>query len=210
MAEKQTRAVSVAITARLAIRVLPLLAGEFAESKLNLERVADDIVLPIFRAAAVAWAGGRYLDQDMGINALYAAEAAFIASDAASNAVARDATAAAEAAARVAAHADRAAVAEAAFAAYYAADAARGAAIVAFYADATNADAYSWDTAEADAEIAADAAARLAYDELWNAVSADATRLEGADAIQPDELANEPIWSMGVPRFVWDFERVFF
>ncbi|MGC2221225.1 MAG: hypothetical protein WA624_02090, partial [Methylocella sp.] len=50
----QPREVSVALAARAALRVLPILLT--AERKGYMR----DVVLPVFRAAAVAWAAGKY------------------------------------------------------------------------------------------------------------------------------------------------------
>lgn len=103
--------VSVAIAARAALRTLPALA------LVEIDReFAADVVLPVFRAAAVAWTASAFTTDAPRIYALAAEAAFFIADDIAS---AAEAAAAADAAAAAAdaAGADRADVAAIAVAA---------------------------------------------------------------------------------------------
>ncbi|MDH3739454.1 MAG: hypothetical protein OER92_09685, partial [Alphaproteobacteria bacterium] len=190
----QPHPVSVVIAARTALRVLPLLADEFSDSKLKPGAVAIDIVLPVFRAVAVSWSAAKYPNHATDL-ARYAAtfnDALYGAGDlthAAPRAIRAVARTVARAAAIAAAATTRATTRAAAAAA--AADAVRAAVV----AEAAFAAIYA-------ADAAADAAAARAA--IWQAISADATRMEGADAIKPNELSGEQLWSKGVPELVWE------
>ncbi|TDI57404.1 MAG: hypothetical protein E2O93_04790, partial [Alphaproteobacteria bacterium] len=59
--KEQPPAFSIAIAARAALRILPVLVLEFdAEEPHPPEEIAADLVLPVFRATAVAWVAARY------------------------------------------------------------------------------------------------------------------------------------------------------
>ncbi len=196
----QPREVSVALAARAALRVLPILLT--AERKGYMR----DVVLPVFRAAAVAWAAGKYPARETELAAAAAAYAAYAAAapgaaDAYAAACAADAAYAADAAAYAAAVAAHAA--DAAYAAAAAALAVRGDA--AHIVDAT---AFGFghlvSAARAAAAVSAAAAGRAAGSFFWSALSADATRLE--DGATASVIAGSPLWPQGQPvrlRSLW-------
>jgi hypothetical protein len=113
--EQRQREVAVALAARAALRVLPLLARELARGRRKRGEILSALVLPCLRATALPWAAGKYPAHG---NDLRAANAAANAAAAAANAAANanDAANAAAAAANAAANA--------AYAAAYAATAA--------------------------------------------------------------------------------------
>ncbi|MGH6837907.1 MAG: hypothetical protein ACREDT_03745 [Methylocella sp.] len=197
------------------MRVLPILLTA------ERQRYMRDVVLPVFRAAAVAWVAGKYPAHEMELAAAadacaaHAAAAApaaadaygaACAADAAYAAFAADAAYAADAAAyAAAAHADAAngAHADAAYAAATAALAVRGDA-----AHAVDATAFGFghffSAASAARAVSAAAAARAAGSFFWSALSADATRLEEGAAAS--DIAGAPLWPNGQPvrlRSLW-------
>jgi hypothetical protein len=204
------RDVAVALAARAALRVLPIVLTAEREGYMR------DVVLPVFRAAAVAWAAAKYPAHETELAAAAAACAAHAdaaapaaadaynaacAADAAYAAFAADAAYAADAAAyAAAAHAD---AAYAAYAAAAAALAVRGDA-----AHAVDAAAFGFghlfSAASAARAVSAAAAARAAGSVFWSALSADATRLEEGAPVS--DIAGAPLWSNGQPvrlRSLW-------
>jgi len=170
--ETRPRADAVLIAARAALRVLPLVVRALDN---DAERRRRTVVLPTFRAAAVAGFAGTWPEQataDVRRAARAAADAAASAARAAYAAIQADADAAVRAAyaARAvqavrAARAARAA-ADAAYAAAYAAAAATG--TYAAYADA-----------------------------VYAAIQADAAALE--DGADHADVAARPLWPRGTP-----------
>ena len=176
-----------------------------------------DVVLPVFRAAAVAWAAAKYPAHETELAAAAAACAAHAAAaaaaadaydaacaaDAAYAAFAADAAYAADAAAHAAAVAADADATYAAFAAAAAALAVRGDA-----AHAVDAAAFGFghlfSAASAARAISAAAAARAAGSFFWSALSADATRLEEGATVS--DIAGAPLWPNSQPvrlRSLW-------
>ena len=146
-----------------------------------------DVVLPVFRAAAVAWAAAKYPAHE---TELAAAAAACAAHAAAAAPAAADAYAAACAA-------------DAAYAAAAAALAARGDA-----AHAVDAAAFGFghlfSAASAARAVSAAAAARAAGSFFWSALSADATRLDEGATVS--DIAGAPLWPNSQPvrlRSLW-------
>jgi hypothetical protein len=205
----------VALAARAALRVLPIVLTAEREGYMR------DVVLPVFRAAAVAWAAAKYPAHETELAAAAAAcaahaaaaapaaadaYAAACAADAAYAAFAADAAYAADAAAyaaAVAAHADAADAADAAYAAAAAALAARGDA-----AHAVDAAAFGFghlfSAASAARAVSAAAAARAAGSFFWSALSADATRLDEGATVS--DIAGAPLWPNSQPvrlRSLW-------
>lgn len=203
------REVPVALAARAALRVLPIVLT--AERKGYMR----DVVLPVFRAAAVAWAAGKYPARETELAAAAVAYAAYAAAapaaadayeaacaaDVAYAAFAADAAYAADAAAYAAAVAAHAA--DAAYAAAVAVLAVRGDASHAVDASAFGVG-HLVSAVRAGAAISAAAAARAAGSFFWSALSADATRLEeGATA---SDIAGSPLWPQSQPvrlRSLW-------
>jgi hypothetical protein len=143
---RRRREVAVALAARAALRVMPLLGRELTQRKLSRGTILSEFVLPPLRALAVAWAAGKYPPHGNELRtaavaaraavaaAADAAAPAFPAADAAFAArAAADAAAATEATAAAAALVARAAAAAAAAPSY---TAAADAAVLAFAADA--------------------------------------------------------------------------
>ncbi|MGH6835246.1 MAG: hypothetical protein ACREC9_06780 [Methylocella sp.] len=204
------REVSVALVARAALRALPIVLTAEREGYMR------DVVLPVFRAAAVAWAAGKYPAHETELAAAAAAYAAFAAAAAPAAADAYDSACAAAATyAAFAADAGYAAdaAAYAAAAASHATDAAYSAAAAALAirgdaAHAVDADAFGFghlvSGARAVAAISAASSARAAGSFFWSVLSADAMRLEqGATA---SEIAEAPLWPQGQPvrlRSLW-------
>jgi hypothetical protein len=172
---EQPPAVSVAIAARAALRVLPILVLEFqARGSRPPEEIAAALVLPVFRAAAVPWVAANY--------PTYGTElAAFAAAATAAFAAAADATAAT---ARAAARAATAAATTAAFAA------------------ATDATAATVATAAAARAAARAATAVSASDAAFTAADAALTFdvRQIADGLGVADLAGRPLWPDTVPQ----------
>ncbi len=196
--QKQPRAVSVAIAARAALRVLPVI-----QIDAGIRDFRRALVLPVFRAAAISWAAAKYpkparrrlIDRaDAAESALprAAAFAAARAADAAESALPR---AAASAAARAADAAESALPRAAASAAARAADAASTAHLRVAEADSSPADAFSA-RAAADAAYAADSRPTRAA--LWSSLSIDATRIAAKEPASA--LAGAPLWPNASPR----------
>jgi hypothetical protein len=185
---KQSREVAVALSARMALRVLPVVQ--------TAKGYNGRLVLPVFRATAISWSMAKYP-----IHATELADYAAVAYAAAVVAAADVAVAAATADAAAVRAADTyAAVAAAARAA-----AARAAdAYAAVYADAR---AYAVAGASADAATTASAAgyasdAAISY--FWSALSTDATRVEKGKTTY--DIAGSPLWPHGQPdelRSLW-------
>jgi hypothetical protein len=175
--QKQPREVAVALAARAALRVLPLIQNS-ARYGSNFPM---DIALAVFRAAAVSWMAAKY-PSDKSLRA--EADSAATAAGAASTGRAPPAFAAAAAARAGAARGSvaRGHAAEAAEAAYKAlyeviADA---------YADSITGSVENWDP-EREADYGTSYAAPL-----WQAVTIDAIRVEeGATA---SDIAELPLW----------------
>jgi hypothetical protein len=151
----QPREVSVALAARAALRVFPILVT--AERKGYLR----DVVLPVFRAAAVAWAAGKYPahETELAAAAAYAAAVAAHAADAAY-----------AAAAALAVRGDAAHIVDAtAFGFGHLVSAARAAAAVSAAAAGRAAGSFFWSALSADATRLEDGAtaAVIAGSPLW-------------------------------------------
>ena len=54
------REVAVALAARAALRVAPLLSGELMHDKRNRGEILSTLILPTLRAAALSWVAGKY------------------------------------------------------------------------------------------------------------------------------------------------------
>jgi len=226
---KHPREVAVALAARVALRVLPVVQAA--------KHYKGCLVLPVFRATAVSWSAAKYPAHGTELAAYAAvayAAAVVVAADVAVAAATADAaavraasgvgsrrrtvTAAALAAAaavcaadtyaavavtRAAAAAARAAAARA-FDAYAAVSAVRAAAYgAAFAEDAAHAVAgpspHAATTASA-ARYVSNAAIRY----FWSALSTDATRVEKGKT--PYDIAGSPLWPRGQPdelRSLW-------
>jgi len=165
--------VSVAIAARAALRVLPILVLEFeAKDSGSPEKVAATVVLPLYRAAAVAWIAARYSIYRTKLTAGVAANAAAAAanaSDAAADASAASVAAVSQAAAAAVSFATRN-VAEILTDATVTAAAANAVRAAFHVADAVTGDTDAAETAPTDdlATIATGlTAAELADRSLW-------------------------------------------
>jgi hypothetical protein len=187
----QPRQVSIAIAARAALRVLPVLAWAYpqqgtAADGLNRARIAREIVLPCFRGTALPLAAARYPARYEELTA--AAEAATNATKAAAAATEADAAATEAAADCAASAADCAASVVAAIgfesALSFAASAAGFAASAAGFADLTT----SVDT-EAAVEV-----------EFATSLSIDVSFIDqGGDA---GALASMPLWAGSTPDLI--------
>ncbi len=179
--ENRPREDAVAIAARAALRVLPLLVTALDK---DAEKHRTAIVLPIFRAAAAPWVAA--VGPTKGAEVRGAAAAAAAAARGARGAVAYAAGAdtaystATNAAAAAAENADAAIKNAAAAACAAAARAARAATYAYLAVDARDA----------------------AYTAAWSAVSADATALEQGQSLE--RLAARRLWPEGPSRWAAD------
>ena len=180
---ERRREVAIALAARAALRVLPLLGRELRRGKRTHDEILSTFILPPLRATALTWVAAKYPGRGHALGS-----AAF--------AVAFDAFAHTEAddpAAHDAARATTAAFVtlEAADAAFAAADAAFAAVDAASFAAAPNDDAAIFAAAFADAADASNDAALI-----------DSGRSAA-------ELAGIPLWPNGAPDWASDAWRTF-
>ena len=104
---QRRREVAVALAARAALRVLPLLSRELTQGRRTHTEVLSDLILPCLRATALPWVAGKYPTHgnvlrtaaDAAATAATAATAAYVARAAATAATAATADDAADAAA---------------------------------------------------------------------------------------------------------------
>ena len=200
----QPREVAIALAARVALRVLPVVQ--------TAKGYKGCLVLPVFRATAVSWSKAKYPAHETElvdyaatayVSAVAAAAAAARTADAYAAVAATRATAASARAA--AARADNSYAAIAAFrAAAYAAAFAEDANNAAAYADARG---YAVVVRHADAATTASAAAfagNATSRFFWSALSTDATRAEKGK--KTCAIAGSPLWPRGQPdelRSLW-------
>ncbi|MGO9771291.1 MAG: hypothetical protein ACLPSW_17410 [Roseiarcus sp.] len=145
---ERRRDVAVALAARAALRVLPLLGRELTEGKRKRGDILSYLVLPCLRATALPWTASKYPAHanELRVEAIQATDAAIVAAAAA--AVAKVGVAAS--AANAAVYAAETVNAAADSATYTAAAAVEAGSYSAFVADTVAYDAYDADTAVID------------------------------------------------------------
>jgi len=178
------RDVAVAMAARAALRVLPLLEVELRQQNRDRDETLALIVLPVWRAAALPWFAAKYPTRRGLSDIAYSVNAA--ASGAAVNAASRAAKAAA-------------------FAAVYAAHAVT-------YAYAYSYETYSSDVTYSSADTFVASATDNAAEAVGAANEAAHAADENADSVDDDvaaivsgssaaEVAGAPLWPNGSPRW---------
>lgn len=177
----QPREVAVVIATRSALRALPLLDDVFL-SRRDAPRARADIILPVFRSAALPWVAGTWPTHGREL------ASAFTVASAAASAASASAAAASAAASAAAFAADASAFAASAV---FAADAATSAT----FASGAFASAVFASAVFASASAAAFASAADADAEVWSNISHDVTAIDGG--LSPSELAGQPIWMTG-------------
>jgi len=193
---KHPREVAVAFAARAALRVLPIaweapIVWEARGPGFNGDLFAD-VVLPVFRATAVAGVTARYSGQQMPLLRANAAGAAAVAAASGFRAAAAIVVTAATSAATAA---NSATLANAAAAAGRGADAAARAAYAAYGKGFSLGFNLDLSTAFRAEPVTAT---------FWSAVSIDATRVEKGAAASV--IAGSPLWPQGQPdevRSLW-------
>ncbi|MBI1203537.1 MAG: hypothetical protein GC182_13605 [Rhodopseudomonas sp.] len=180
---------TVVIAARVALRVVPMLATELGPWSGGARKAERDIFLPSFRGLAASWVEGTWPTLGVLVSA-----AVNTAANAA-NYAAGEAGAYAANAAAYAANADAGTHAAAAVA--DAAQAATAATAATAVGCAVNAAAYAA-TAATAANFAADTATNAATS-IWLSLAFDATTLEGGVDFKtrPSDLAKQSLWPSG-------------
>jgi hypothetical protein len=171
---QRRREVAVALAARAALRVLPLLGRELARDGRKRDEILSALVLPCLRATALPWVAGKYPTQGSDLLA-YARAAAFAAQDA------------------------RATDAAAADAAYAAARAA-GAITNTETRDAIDVATDAIASAVSATDKAAATVAHTAVNATADALAADGVQV--AAGRSGGEIAGMPLWPAGAPVWV--------